>query len=75
MDRYNISGRFLRHGLVAGMLMFAALPTHAASVSFFLDQSNILPDGTNYPQLETLTIPSSNVQVVINNSDFQKVSM
>ena len=48
MDRYNIAGRFLRHGFVAGMLMFAALPVHAASVSFFLDQSNKLPDGTNY---------------------------
>jgi hypothetical protein len=49
MDRYtNIAGRFLRHGLVAGLLLFAALPAHAASVSFFLDQSNKLPDGTNY---------------------------
>ena len=48
MDRYNIAGRFLRHGLVAGMLMFAALPAQAASVSFFLDQSNKLPDGSNY---------------------------
>jgi hypothetical protein len=49
MDRYkDIAGRFLRHGLVAGMLMFIALPAHAASVSFFLDQSNKLPDGTNY---------------------------
>ncbi len=49
MDRYTkIAGRFLRHGLVAGMLMFTALPAHAASVSFFLDQSNKLPDGTNY---------------------------
>jgi hypothetical protein len=34
-----------------------------------------LPDGTNYPQLSTLTIPSSNVQVAVNNSDFQKVGM
>jgi hypothetical protein len=49
MDRYTkIAGRFLQHGLVAGMLMVAALPAHAASISFFLDQSNKLPDGTNY---------------------------
>jgi hypothetical protein len=49
MDRYTkIAGRFLPYGLVAGMLMFAALPAQAASVSFFLDQSNKLPDGTNY---------------------------
>ncbi len=49
MDRYTkIAGRFLRYGLVAGMVMFAALPAYAASVSFFLDQSNKLPDDTNY---------------------------
>jgi hypothetical protein len=49
MDRYTkIAGRFMRHGLVAGALMLASLPAHAASVSFFLDQSNTLPDGTNY---------------------------
>lgn len=49
MDRSTkIAGRFMRYGLVASMLMFAALPAHAASVSFFLDQSNKLPDGTNY---------------------------
>ena len=38
-------------------------------------QMQQLPDGTNYPQLETLTIPSGNLQVMIDNSDFQKVSM
>jgi hypothetical protein len=49
MDRYTrIAGLFMRHGLFAGTLMFSALPAHAASVSFFLDQSNTLPDGTNY---------------------------
>jgi hypothetical protein len=49
MDCYTkIAGRFLRFGLVTGMLMVAALPAHAASVSFFLDQSNKLSDGTNY---------------------------
>lgn len=59
MDRYTkIAGRFLRYGLVAGMLMFTALPAHAASVSFFLDQSNALPDGTNYLSV-TLTENSS----------------
>ena len=38
-------------------------------------QMQQLPDGTNYAQLSTLTIPSSHVQVMINNSDYQKVSM
>ena len=43
----RIAGRYLRYGLIA-TLMFVALPARAASVSFFLDQSNTLPDGTNY---------------------------
>jgi hypothetical protein len=38
-------------------------------------QMQQLPDGTNYPQLSTLSIPSKNVQVMVNNSDFQKVGM
>jgi len=38
-------------------------------------QMQQLPDGTNYPQLSTLTIPSSNLQVMVNSSDFQKVGM
>jgi len=38
-------------------------------------QMQQLPDGTNYPQLSTLTIPSKNIQVMVNNSDFQKVGM
>lgn len=41
------AGRFLGYGFV-GALMLAALPARAASVSFFLDQSNTLPDGTHY---------------------------
>lgn len=69
MDRYTkIAGRFLRHGFVAGMLMFAALPTHAASVSFFLDQSNKLPDGTNYLSV-MLTESEGGVNVVVNTLD------
>lgn len=39
--------RFVPLAFVAALL-FAALPVRAASVSFFLDQSNALPDGTNY---------------------------
>ena len=38
-------------------------------------QMQHLPDGTNYPQLSTLSIPASNIQVMVNNSDFQKVGM
>lgn len=35
-------------GLICGFLMFLASPARAASVSFFLDQSNELPDGVPY---------------------------
>jgi hypothetical protein len=45
--RIKTAGRFLAYGF-AGALMLMALPTRAASVSFFLDQSNTLPDGTPY---------------------------
>ncbi len=38
-------------------------------------QMQQLPDGTNYPQLSTLSIPDTNIQVMVNNSDFQKVGM
>src|SRR3989344_8043606 len=49
MDSYKkVAGCFLRRGLFVCALMFAALPARAASVSFFLDQSNALPDGINY---------------------------
>jgi PEP-CTERM motif len=41
------AGRVLGYGFV-GALMFTALPVRAASVSFFLDQSNRLPDSTHY---------------------------
>lgn len=50
MDSHNkrIAGRFLRYGVFACMLLFASTAARAASVSFYLDQSNKLPDGTNY---------------------------
>lgn len=36
---------------VFGTLLLAAAPARAASVSYFLDQSNTLPDGTPYLQV------------------------
>lgn len=44
--RMRTAGRFLPYAFVIA-LMFTALPARAASV-FYLDQSNRLPDGTNY---------------------------
>jgi hypothetical protein len=40
--------------IILGVAFAAAIPAHAASVSYFLDQSNALPDGSNYLQV-TLT--------------------
>lgn len=50
MDSHDkkIAGRFLRYGILACMLLLASTAARAASVSFYLDQSNKLPDGTNY---------------------------
>lgn len=70
MDRYTkMAGRFLRYGLVAGMVMFAALPAYAASVSFFLDQSNKLPDGTNYLSVMLTENGSGGVDFLVQTLD------
>jgi hypothetical protein len=37
-------------------------------------QMQSLPDGTNYPGTIVLAVPSSNIQVRINNSNYQKVA-
>jgi hypothetical protein len=36
-------------------------------------QFQVLPDGTNYWAVATLAIPSSRIQVVVNNSDYRRV--
>ena len=43
-DRYSRTAGSLLRSWLAGVLMFAALPAHAASVTFYLNQSNSLPD-------------------------------
>lgn len=71
MDRYRcvkIAGRYLRYGLV-GALMLVALPVHAASVSFFLDQSNKLPDGTNYLSVMLTENGSGGVDFLVQTLD------
>jgi len=69
MDRYNIAGRCLQHSLVAGFLLFATLPAHAASVSFFLDQSNELPNGTNYLSVMLTENETSGVDFLVQTLD------
>jgi hypothetical protein len=49
MNHYlRTAGRFLQYSFFVSVLILAAAPARAASVSFFLDQSNELPDGVNY---------------------------
>ena len=49
MFHYSRSaGYFLRVGLLTAALSVGAPAAHAASVSYFLDQSNAWPDGTSY---------------------------
>ena len=62
------AGRYLRYGLV-GALMSAALPASAASVSFFLDQSNALPDGTNYLSVTLTENDSGGVDFLVQTLD------
>jgi hypothetical protein len=61
------AGRMLRYGF-AGALMLMAVPAHAASVSFFLDQSNRLPDDTNYLSV-TLDEIAGGVNVLVKTLD------
>lgn len=69
MDSYKkVAGCFLRRGFFVCALMFAALPARAASVSFFLDQSNKLPDGTDYLSV-MLTESEGGIDVLVKTLD------
>lgn len=54
--------------IILGVAFAAALPAHAASVSYFLDQSNKLPDGTNYLQV-MLTETAGGVDFLVQTLD------
>ncbi|GAB4511087.1 MAG: hypothetical protein Tsb0026_13730 [Sulfuricaulis sp.] len=62
------AGRYLRYGLV-GALMLSALPARAASVSFFLDQSNALPDDINYLSVMLTENGSGGVDFLVQTLD------
>lgn len=59
-------GRRLSRLMAVGMaaIFLPSLTAQAASVSYYLDQSNALPDGTNYLQV-TLTENSSGVDFLV----------
>lgn len=55
-------------GLI-GMLLLTALPAQAASVSFYLDQSNKLPDDTNYLSVTLTENGSEGVDFLVQTLD------
>ncbi len=63
-------GRYLSLLIVSAIatIFLPAPPAEAASVSYFLDQSNALPDGTNYLQV-TLTEDGSGVDFLVQTLD------
>ena len=58
--------RLLAVGMAA--IFLPSLTAQAASVSYFLDQSNALPDGTNYLQV-TLTETGSGIDFLVQTLD------
>jgi hypothetical protein len=64
---------FYRAAILLGGLFMLTSQANAASMSYFLDQSNALPDGVNYL---TVTIDDEsdpgdiNFSVVVNTSEF-----
>jgi cellulose synthase/poly-beta-1,6-N-acetylglucosamine synthase-like glycosyltransferase len=66
--RLSTAGRYLQYGFI-GALMLTALPARAASVSFFLDQSNALPDGTSYLSVMLTESVSGGVDFLVQTLD------
>ncbi|GAB4507942.1 MAG: hypothetical protein Tsb0026_05320 [Sulfuricaulis sp.] len=63
------AGRFLQYGFFVSALILAAAPAHAASVSFFLDQSNELPDGVNYLSVSLTDNDTGGVNILVKTLD------
>lgn len=63
------AGRFLQYGIFVGALILVAAPASAASVSFFLDQSNKLPDGVNYLSVSLMDNDTGGVSILVKTLD------
>ena len=64
------AGRFLQYGFfVSALILAAAAPASAASVSFFLDQSNKFPDGVNYLSVSLMDDNTGGVRVLVKTLD------
>lgn len=65
----GLTGRISSFALIVAITAWLPLaPAQAASVSYFLDQSNKLPDGVNYLQV-TLTEDGSGVDFLVKTLD------
>ncbi len=70
MNHYiRTAGRFLQYGFFVSVLILAAAPARAASVSFFLDQSNKLPDGFNYLSVSLMDNDTGGVNILVKTLD------
>ncbi len=70
MNHYiRTAGRFLQYGFFVSVLILAAAPARAASVSFFLDQSNKLPDGVNYLSVSLMDNDTGGVNILVKTLD------
>jgi len=63
------AGRFLQYGIFVSALILAAAPASAASVSFFLDQSNKFPDGVNYLSVSLMDNDTGGVNILVKTLD------
>lgn len=61
--------RFLQYGFFVSVLILAAVPARAASVSFFLDQSNKFPDGVNYLSVSLMDNDTGGVNILVKTLD------
>jgi hypothetical protein len=70
MNHYiRTAGRFLQYGFFVSVLILAAAPARAASVSFILDQSNKLPDGVNYLSVSLMDNDTGGVNILVKTLD------
>jgi hypothetical protein len=70
MNHYiRTAGRFLQYGFFVSVLILAAAPARAASVSFFLDQSNKLLDDVNYLSVSLMDNDTGGVNILVKTLD------
>lgn len=70
MNHYiRAAGCFLQYGFFVSALILAAAPARAASVSFFLDQSNQLSNDVNYLSVSLMDNDTGGVNILVKTLD------